>query len=191
MTRDKGFCVPCHLLLVTCYLSPVTLSGCYLSPVTSHQSPVTSSDDGHEKRRGCCRCPRRSLRRARRILAAMPREPSGSRFSSQRPIEESSVPPTVQPALLREAAASGCTRCLSRFAPDFLGESGPFCPICLGLRGGITLSAPGVFPLRIARAIGQLPTRSTGIRATLYLLGKTRWEMGDVRSPARRSCLIC
>ena len=115
------------------------------SRFTIHVSRFTIH--GHEKRRGCCRCPRRSLRRARRILAAMPREPSGSRFSSQRPIEESSVPSTVQPALLREAAASGCTRCLSRFAPDFLGESGPFCPICLGLRGGIALSAPGVFPL--------------------------------------------
>ena len=117
------------------------------SRFTIHDSRFTIHDYGHEKRRGCCRYHRRSLRRARRILAAMPREPSGSRFSSQRPIEESSVPPTVQPALLREAAASGCTRCLSRFAPDFLGESGPFCPICLGLRGGIALSAPGVFPL--------------------------------------------
>ena len=50
---------------------------------------------------------------------------------------------------------------------------------------------PEYSPVPIACAIGQLPTREAGYHTTLLLLGKTRWEMGDLRSPAKRSGLTC
>ena len=80
----------------------------------------------------------------------MPREPIGSRFPSQRPIEDIRAS-TVHPAQWREVAAGRCTRSLSRSAPFVQEESGPFCPICLGLRGGIPLTLPSQYSLSARR----------------------------------------
>lgn len=111
----------------------------------------------NEKRRGF---PRRSLRCARKILAEFPREPVGSRFPNQRPFELLVLPERFTPALRRVYAAGRCSRSLSRFAPDFLGESGPFCPICLGPACWLRpLSAFAVFHFQQEHAMGRFPTR--------------------------------
>ena len=124
-----------------------------------------------EKRRGRWYVPRRSLRRARRILVGCAARTAGSRFSSRRPIGKLCGSPTVQSAWMRKGAAGRCTRSLSRFAPECLGESGPFCPICLGLRGGNALTLQPQYGQRlIACAIGSLPTRQVGRSATLRVL---------------------
>ena len=122
----------------------------------------------NEKRRGF---PRRSLRCARKILAEFPREPVGSRFPNQRPFELLVLPERFTPALRRVYAAGRCSRSLSRFAPDFLGESGPFCPICLGLSCWLRpLSAFAVFNFQTDHAMGLIPTRVIAKAASLRIV---------------------
>ena len=77
----------------------------------------------------------------RRIQAALPRESLGSRFPDRRAI--GTFTPASRswfPARRRGDTVGQCSRCCSHFAPAFLGEPGPFCPICFELRVGIALS---------------------------------------------------
>jgi hypothetical protein len=68
----------------------------------------------------------------------------------------------------------------------FLGESGPFCPICFGLTCWYRpLSAIAVFNSSTNDAIGRIPTRNSDFAITLWDDEDELVDRGDVSVKAR------
>jgi hypothetical protein len=114
----------------------------------------------------------------------MPRESCDSRFPDRRANEE------LLPRWLRSHSEAGsCSGSvhaeLFAFAPGFLGESGPFCPICFELPcWRRPLSAPAVFHFPGRSARGFLPTRNSGRFTTLKVVqGEAVYACGVVGYP--------
>lgn len=110
-----------------------------------------------EKTRTPGRCwPRRPLRRARRIQAAMPREPEVPDFRASARSRRC-LPRRFNPLSGGKVQRVDARVCLSP-SLRYMGESGPFCPICLGLTcWHRPHSASAVFLIPALHAIRRVP----------------------------------